>query len=65
MNLALMLSYHHLRSNIQVCFSSKFLDLSTGVISIQIEENRFRPFFNLRKFLPSFRLFRVTPEISD
>ena len=39
-----MLSYHRLRSNIQVCLNSKFLDLSTGVMFIQIETNRFRPF---------------------
>ena len=35
-NLALMLSNHHLRSNILVCFNSKFLGLSTGVSFIKI-----------------------------
>ena len=33
-NVALLLSNHYLRSNIKVCFSSKFLGLSTGVTFI-------------------------------
>ena len=43
-NVALMLSYHHLRSNIQGCFSLKFLGLSTGVTFLKIWGKRFRPF---------------------
>ena len=59
-NLALMLSNHHLRSNIQVCFNSKFLALSTGV-----RGNRLTFVTLLLLILPSFHMFRVTPKISD